>query len=70
MLAHPPSACKELTMPRVSHEILRWGRETAGLSESEAVDKLGIGDARGCFRCRSARERWKRVRWSLDGRFY
>lgn len=34
-------------MPNVSHEILRWARETAGLSASEAVDKLGIGDARG-----------------------
>jgi Zn-dependent peptidase ImmA (M78 family) len=34
-------------MPKVSHEILRWGRETAGLSAAEAVDKLGIGDARG-----------------------
>jgi Zn-dependent peptidase ImmA (M78 family) len=34
-------------MPKVSHEILRWGRETAGLSAAQAVDKLGIGDARG-----------------------
>src|SRR4051794_146292 len=34
-------------MPKVSHKILSWARETAGLSLSEAVDKLGIGDARG-----------------------
>ena len=34
-------------MPLVSHEILSWARETAGLSLSEAVHKLGIGDARG-----------------------
>jgi Zn-dependent peptidase ImmA (M78 family)/transcriptional regulator with XRE-family HTH domain len=34
-------------MPKVSHEILRWARETAGLSAAQAVDKLGIGDARG-----------------------
>ena len=35
------------TMPKVSHEILSWARETAGLSPSEAVEKLGISDARG-----------------------
>jgi len=29
-------------MPKVSHEILSWARETAGLSLGEAVDKLGI----------------------------
>jgi hypothetical protein len=34
-------------MPKVSHEILRWGAETAGLSAAEAVDKLGINDDRG-----------------------
>jgi Zn-dependent peptidase ImmA (M78 family) len=34
-------------MPKVHHEILHWGRETAGLSAAESVDKLGIGDARG-----------------------
>ncbi|MGA9213833.1 MAG: XRE family transcriptional regulator, partial [Methylocella sp.] len=34
-------------MPKVNHEILSWARETAGLSPSEAVHKLGIGDARG-----------------------
>ena len=26
---------------------MRWGRETAGLSAAEAVDRLGISDARG-----------------------
>lgn len=31
----------------MNHEILSWARETAGLSPSEAVHKLGIGDARG-----------------------
>lgn len=34
-------------MPKVSHEILRWARETAGMSTAEAVHKLGIADARG-----------------------
>ncbi len=29
-------------MPKVNHEILSWARETAGLSLSEAADKLGI----------------------------
>jgi Zn-dependent peptidase ImmA (M78 family)/transcriptional regulator with XRE-family HTH domain len=29
-------------MPKVSHEILSWARETAGLSLSEAANKLGI----------------------------
>jgi hypothetical protein len=29
-------------MPKVNHEILSWARETAGLSLSEAVGKLGI----------------------------
>ncbi len=34
-------------MPRVNPDILRWARETAGLEPEEAVQKLGIGDARG-----------------------
>ncbi len=34
-------------MPRVNPEILRWARETAGLSISEATSKLGIREARG-----------------------
>jgi hypothetical protein len=34
-------------MPKVNHQILRWARETAGLSPSDAVDKLGIKDAQG-----------------------
>jgi Zn-dependent peptidase ImmA (M78 family)/transcriptional regulator with XRE-family HTH domain len=34
-------------MPRVNPEILSWARETAGLSRDEAVEKLGINDARG-----------------------
>jgi transcriptional regulator with XRE-family HTH domain len=34
-------------MPRVNPEILSWARETAGLSRGEAVEKLGINDARG-----------------------
>jgi Zn-dependent peptidase ImmA (M78 family)/transcriptional regulator with XRE-family HTH domain len=29
-------------MPKVSHQILSWARETAGLSLGEAADKLGI----------------------------
>lgn len=34
-------------MPQVIPEILRWARETAGLSPEDAVKKLGIKDARG-----------------------
>lgn len=34
-------------MPKVNPAILRWARETAGLDESEAVERLKIGDARG-----------------------
>jgi Zn-dependent peptidase ImmA (M78 family) len=34
-------------MPKVGHQILRWARETAGMTANEAVHKLGIGDARG-----------------------
>ena len=34
-------------MPRVNPEILRWARETAGLSPEDAVMKLGIRDAWG-----------------------
>ena len=34
-------------MPNVNHEILRWARETAYLTPEEAVEKLGIGDAKG-----------------------
>ncbi|MCR9277304.1 MAG: XRE family transcriptional regulator [Pseudomonadaceae bacterium] len=34
-------------MPKVNPDILVWARETAGLSEEEAVTKLGINDARG-----------------------
>lgn len=33
-------------MPRVNPEILRWARETAGLSLSEASSKLGLREAR------------------------
>ena len=35
------------TMPKVNHEILKWARETAGLSREEAVRKLSIRDAWG-----------------------
>lgn len=34
-------------MPKVNPAILVWARETAGLTEEEAVDKLNIRDARG-----------------------
>ena len=34
-------------MPKVNHEILKWARETAGLSREEAAKKLAIRDARG-----------------------
>lgn len=34
-------------MPRVNPEILRWARETAGLTADEAVEKLKLNPARG-----------------------
>src|SRR5437868_12632171 len=34
-------------MPKVNHEILKWARETAGLGEAAAVEKIGINAARG-----------------------
>ena len=34
-------------MPRVNPEILKWARETAGLSLADAVAKVGLGGARG-----------------------
>jgi hypothetical protein len=34
-------------MPKVNHTILSWARETAGFSPAQAVEKLGINDARG-----------------------
>ena len=34
-------------MPKVNHEILKWARETAGLSPEDAVRKLPIRDAWG-----------------------
>ena len=34
-------------MPKVNHEILKWARETAGLSPEEVVRKLPIRDAWG-----------------------
>ena len=34
-------------MPRVNHEILRWARETAGLTLEEATKKLDLNEARG-----------------------
>ena len=34
-------------MPKVNHEILKWARETAGLSREEAARKLAIRDAWG-----------------------
>ena len=34
-------------MPKVNHEILKWARETAGLSPDDAVRKLPIRDAWG-----------------------
>lgn len=34
-------------MPSVNPEILTWARKTAGLTEEEAVERLGIQDARG-----------------------
>ena len=34
-------------MPKVNHKILKWARETAGLSREEAARKLSIRDARG-----------------------
>lgn len=34
-------------MPKVNPEVLKWARETAGLSLQDAADKVGIKDARG-----------------------
>ena len=34
-------------MPQVNPDILRWARETAGLTLEDAVAKLSIKDARG-----------------------
>lgn len=34
-------------MPQVNPEILQWARETAGLSRSEAAEKLALREARG-----------------------
>ncbi|MDZ7859774.1 MAG: XRE family transcriptional regulator [Candidatus Krumholzibacteriota bacterium] len=34
-------------MPKVNPNILKWARETAGLSLQEAVDKIGLNGARG-----------------------
>jgi Zn-dependent peptidase ImmA (M78 family) len=34
-------------MPKVNHQILSWARQTAGLSPSEAVEKLGISGRLG-----------------------
>ena len=34
-------------MPNVNPEILRWARETAGLTLEQAAHKLAIGEARG-----------------------
>lgn len=34
-------------MPKVNPEILRWARETAGLTVEDAAERIGIGAARG-----------------------
>src|SRR5205823_4825451 len=34
-------------MPRVNPDILKWARETAGLTLEDASQKLAIGEARG-----------------------
>jgi len=34
-------------MPKINPEILKWARETAGLTLEDAASKLGISDARG-----------------------
>jgi Zn-dependent peptidase ImmA (M78 family) len=34
-------------MPEVNADILKWARQTAGLSKSQAVARLRLGDARG-----------------------
>jgi len=34
-------------MPRVNPDILKWARETAGLTLKEAADKVDINAARG-----------------------
>lgn len=34
-------------MPKINSDILRWARETAGLTHDEAAKKLNLGEARG-----------------------
>ena len=34
-------------MPKVNPDILRWARETAGLTLGEAADRIALGAARG-----------------------
>ncbi len=34
-------------MPRINPAILVWARETAGLTQEAAIEKLGLGEARG-----------------------
>ena len=41
---------KTETMPRVNHEILKWARESAGLSLDEAARALGLGGAKAVAR--------------------
>lgn len=34
-------------MPKVNPSILRWARETAGLTLEDAAEKVGLAEARG-----------------------
>lgn len=49
-------------MPQVNPEIVRWARLTAGLSEAEAADKVGLKPARG----HSAEERLRAIEEGAD----
>ncbi|MBK8822348.1 MAG: helix-turn-helix transcriptional regulator [Anaerolineales bacterium] len=43
-------------MPSINPEILVWARKTAGLTEEEATERLGIQDARGILAVDRLRE--------------
>src|SRR3546814_11860987 len=44
---HEGLCAKNYHMPRIKPSILKWARESAGLSLEEAAPKVGINDARG-----------------------
>jgi hypothetical protein len=49
-------------LPKINPEILRWARETAGLSLTEAASKLRIKKARGISPVDRLRDLWHAMR--------